>query len=84
MFGLGCVMALLDSRFPPQSDTPDLTYIHHNIHNANPTKSRCRETGPLKLASLSAEETELMGAMQARLDTLARHAASLGTFAFVI
>lgn len=43
------------------------------------THSRCRETGPLKLAALSAEETELMDAMQKRLDTLARRASDLGT-----
>lgn len=40
--------------------------------------SRCRETGPLKLAALSAEETELMEAMAKRLDTLASRAAALG------
>lgn len=54
------------------------------IHPTDHVHSRCRETAPLKLAALSAEETELMGAMQQRLDTLARRAASLGARALCL
>ena len=74
------VEALLARLDPQEKDRID--YIEWSstlgLADVGGLTQHCRATGPLKQAALSEEETRLMLAMKARLDVLARRAASLG------